>query len=428
MKPVSKLALIIALGAFATAPAAYAAKDEAKKEKKSKEKAPAPKKANFSKEFLKAYSPAVDLLKKKDNVGAKAMWPAVKAAIINDDDRNEAGIFAISVGRDTVDPALQAEGLELMIASTSTTAEQRKISMVSRGQLAYNAKDYDTAEKFLKQGYDAGYRGNNVEILLANSMVLRNRHADALPWLQLAVDNTRAAGGVPDKQWFVQANSYAGRVKDAAKMTYWGKELIKADPRPETYHDALFQFVYNNDLDSHESLDLLRLARKTNAILRENEFKQYMEYVDPRRYPAEALAVLEEGFGKKLISRTNLFFAEQVTTATARVPELKLGWDADEKLAMADKKGFSALLFGDSMLAFGEYARAQRLYEAALTKGGNIDREGKDQTDRARMRLGIAKVMQANFAGAKPDFSGITGANRKAIADYWLIYISQQGV
>jgi hypothetical protein len=427
MKSVSKLALIFALGTFAAAPAVYAAKDEAKKEKKSKEKAPAPKKMAFSKEFIKAYSPAVDLLKKKDNAGAKVLWPAIKATILNEDDRYEAGIFAQTVGRDTADVALQNEGLELMIASTSTPVDQRKVAMTSRGQIAYNAKDYVTAEKFLKMGYDAGFRGNNVEILLANSFVLRKRHGEALPWLQAAIDNTRAAGGVPEKQWFAQANNYAGILKDSAKMSHWGKELIKADPRSETYHDALFQFVYNNDLDSHESLDLLRLARKTGSIIRENEYKQYMEYVDPRRYPAEALAVLEEGFAKGTISRTNLFFVEQVGVATPRAAELKLGWDADEKAALANPKGFAALLFGESQLAFGEYARAQKLFEAALAKGGVADREGKDQSDRARMRLGIAKVMQGNFAGAKSDFSAVTGVNRKAIAEYWLIYLGQQG-
>ncbi len=101
---------------------------------------------------------------------------------------------------------------------------------MQRGQMAYNAKQYDVAEKYLRQAYDAGHRGNSVELLLSNSFVLRNNHAEALNWIQKGIDNTRSAGGVPEKQWFAQAMSYAGKTKDKAKISYWGKELIKADP------------------------------------------------------------------------------------------------------------------------------------------------------------------------------------------------------
>jgi hypothetical protein len=37
----------------------------------------------------------------------------------------------------------------------------------------------------------------------------------------------------------------------------------------------------------------------------------------------------------------------------------------------------------------------------------------------------MSKVMLADYAGAKSDFALITGANRKAIAEYWLMYIDQ---
>jgi hypothetical protein len=427
MKSVSKLALFAALGAFVMAPSAAVAQD--KKEKKGKaEAAPAAAKPKLSKEFIAAYSPPAKLLEKKDNAGAKAAWPQVKAAIKNEDDRYQAGVFGYNVGRDTNDVAMQNEGIELLVASTFTPADMKRSAMMQRGQIAYNAKDYVTAEKFMLMAYNAGHRANDIELLLSNSFVLRGNHGEALNWIQKAIDGTKAAGGAPNKQWYAQATSYAGKLKDAAKISYWGKELIKADPRPATYHDAIFNFIFaNQSLDNQETLDILRLARKTQSILRENEYKQYMEYVDPRRYPAETIAVLNEGFAKGTISKTNLFFSEQLAVANQRAPELKVGWDQDEKAALADARGFSAVLFGENMLAFGEYARAQKLFEAALAKGAVIDREGKDQTDRARTRLGISKVMQGNFAGAKADFEGLKGANRKALAEYWLIYIAQQG-
>ena len=84
------------------------------------------------------------------------------------------------------------------------------------------------------------------------------------------------------------------------------------------------------------------------------------------------------------------------------------------------------MLTGDALLSFGQYARAKAMYEAALAKGGIIDREGVDQTDRALTNLGIAQTHLKDWAGAKATFAKISGAKRKAIAEYWLIYIDQQ--
>ena len=55
-----------------------------------------------------------------------------------------------------------------------------------------------------------------------------------------------------------------------------------------------------------------------------------------------------------------------------------------------------------------------------------LDKDGKDQTDRTRFRLAMSKTMLGDYAGAKADFAMITGANRKAIAEYWLMFIDQK--
>ncbi len=428
MKSVTKLALFAALGALTVAPTFAAEKEKPKKEKKAaKEKAPAPIKRNYSKEFTAAYGPAGALLKKKDNAGAKALWPQIKASVMNEDDRYEAGLFAYNVGRDTADAAVQNEGLEMLVASTATPTDLRNSAGMQRGQTAYNAKQYDVAEKYMLQAYNNGHRANNIELLLSNSHVLRNNHAEALNWIQKAIDNTRATGGMPDKQWFAQAASYAAKTKDKAKISFWSKELIKADPRDATYHDGLFNFLFNNqNFDNHEELDVLRLVRKMGGLLRENEYVRYLDSLNPALYPAEALAVMKEGAAKGKVPANDQYFKEKTELANVSIVQLRQGWDQDEKAALANPKGFAALLFGENMLGFGEYARAQKLLEAALAKGGIVDREGKDQTDRARTRLGIAKVMQGNYAGAKTDFQAIQLPSRKAIAEYWLIHISQQ--
>ena len=423
MNRISKFAAALALGAFVAVPGAYAAKED----KKKKEEAAKPVKRNLTKEFIKSYAPAVEALnKKKDFAAALAALPAVEAAITNPDERHEAGLFAFSLGRETKDFALQRKGVEMIVASGVADPKLAPAYVFQLGLYDYQDKNYAAAEKRFLEAHNAGFRGNNIEMQISNAYRLQNNYADALNWTQRAIDAIKAAGGAPDKQWYAQAVNYAGRLKDTEKQIYWGKEMLKADPRPETYHDAIFQYQRFADLDNLESLAILRLARRTTAILFEHEYKQYVEYADARRYPAEVVAVLDEGFAKGTISKNNLTFSEIYNSAKARIPELSVGWDADEKAAKADARGFAALLTGDALLSFGQYGRAKTMYETALAKGGIVDRDGIDQTDRAWTNLAYAKVNLGDWAGAKADLAKVTGAKRKGIADYWTIYIDQQ--
>ena len=423
MNRISKFAAALLLGAVVVVPSAYAQKDD----KKKKEEAAKPIKRTLSKEFQKAYAPAVEaLIKKKDFAAAKTAFLTAEAAISTPDDRHEAGIFAISLGRELKDSAMQRKGVDMVVASGVADPKMVPTYIFQQGLYLYQDKDYPAAEKKLLEAYNSGFRGNSIEIQLSNSYRLQNNYVDAINWLQKAIDAAKATGGKAETQWYAQAVNYATRLKDNGKMLYWGKEMLKADPRPETFHDAIFLYQRVADLDSQESLALLRLARRNSALLFEHEYKQYVEYADARRYPAEVVAVLDEGFAKRTISKSNLTFSEIYSSAKARVPELSVGWDADEKSARADAKGFAALLVGDNLLSFGQFERAKGLYEAALAKGNIIDREGINQTDRALTNLAIAKVNLGDYAGAKADLAKVSGEKRKGIAEYWMIYIDQQ--
>ena len=85
-----------------------------------------------------------------------------------------------------------------------------------------------------------------------------------------------------------------------------------------------------------------------------------------------------------------------------------------------------ASLTADSFYSHKKYDTAKELYESALSKGPVLDKEGKDQTDRTRFRLAMSKVMLRDYAGAAADFAMVTNANRKAMAEYWTMYIEQQ--
>lgn len=429
MKLVSKLALALSIAALSAAPAAYAQSDEKpKKEKKGKEAAPAAPKRNYSKPFIAAYTPVADKLNKaKDPAGAKADFPNVVAAIANDDDRYEAGILAINIGAGVKDLAFQEQGIDLLLASTTTPANIKTEYTFRKGAIAYDAKRFPDAEKLMTDAYNLGHRGNNIEFLISNAQSQQGKDADAIAWIGKAIEASKASGQV-NKSYVIRAANLSAKAKNYGGAAGYYKELLKAENNPDYWHDALAFFDRSLTLNPEESLDLLRLMRVTNGLRFQQEYAQYLDslsYVGVR-YPAEAVSVLDEGFAKGVISKNNVTFSEKYKEAQARLAEDTRTLAGTAAPAKASPKGMLASLTADSFYSHKDYATAKDLYESALSKGPVLDKDGKDQTDRTRFRLAMSKTMLGDYAGAKSDFAQITGANRKAIAEYWNMYIDHK--
>ena len=427
MKFVSKFALALSAAALTALPAAYAAEEKPKKEKKGKE-APPPKK-NYSKPFIAAYSPAIDALnKKKDLVAAKALVPSVIAAVQNDDDRFEAGIFTINVGAQLKDFVLQEQGIDLMLASASTPADIKTQYMFQKGAIAYDGKRFADAEKHMTAAYNMGHRKNDIEYLISIAQSQQGRDKDAMVWLSKAIDASKASGQ-PQKPYIVRAAALSAKAKDYAGAANWYKQLLKTENNPDYWHDSLAYFDRSLMFNPEESLDLLRLMRAVEGLRFQQEYAQYLEslsYIGVR-YPAEAVSVLDEGFAKGVISRSNVSFKERYAEAKLRLVEDTATLNSTLGPAKAaNAKPMLTSLTADSFYSHKNYQTAKELYELALSKGAVLDKDGKDQSDRTRFRLAMSKAMLGDYAGAKADFAMITGANRKAMAEYWTMFIDQK--
>jgi hypothetical protein len=432
MKSVSKFAVALAVSALTCVPmnGAHAAeKKEAKADKKASAKAAPAFQPKLSKEFSAVYGPAANAyVKSKDGAAALLAWPNIKAAIKNEDDRYQAGVFGFDVGRAAKNDAVQAEAIDMIIASPSTPADQRPIYVFARGAAAFDAKNWPVAETFLLQAATAGYKANSIsggiEMLIADAMTQQKKFPEALDWTQKSIAASTAPGAAAlPANIYARAANLALRTKNPAAISKSMKALVRNNPSADFWHDALIQSYNSVDYDAQEALDLMRLLRKVGAMKYEQNYGIYAESADKRRLPAEVVAVLDEGFNAGTISKTNVRFSEDYNDAKARLAADRTQLPAIERDAQNAKTGYDAMLSGDILLAYTEYAKAAAIYAAALAKGGMSDREGKDQTDRALTRLGIAKLYLGDMAAARSAFEKVTSAKRREIADYWLIYM-----
>jgi hypothetical protein len=459
MKAVSKFAIALALGSLSlTASVAVSAADEKpKKEKKAKKgkeaDGPAELKLALSKEFTAVYQPVIneyikargpepatnapqaaktafDAASASAATAATPSWGAIKAAVLNEDDRYQAGVFGFQIGRETKNKPLQLEAADMILASTTTPAAQIPIYTYQKGAIAYEASDWANAELYMTKAHGLGYKNlstpGGIEMLIADALNAQKKYPESLAWMEKSL----AASKVPGTQalptnFYPRAANVALRSKDRALITRWMSELVRSDPKPDYWHDAIMQTYAAGGLDTQEELDLMRLLRSVGGMKYEQNYSAYATDALIAFFPTEMKAVLDEGFAKGTISKTNATFGGRYSDV---MEKLKLEPYStavlDQDIASA-KTGAQAAFAGDIALSVGEYARAKGAYEAAIAKGSIVDKDGKDLMERTVMRLGMAKLKLGDAAGAKAEFAKVTSATRKAVADYWAIYADQ---
>ena len=450
MKRVSKFAMAVAMAALSVTSAsnAFAADEKPKKERKAKKgEAPEAVKPSLSKEFNAVYSPIVNLYLK--NAGpsepgkpksaasiaataaaattVSASWGALKAAIKSEDDKYQAGVFGQQIGSESKNEAMRNEAIDLVIASTFTPAVERTEYIFQKAATAYDAKDWANAEALLLTAHAAGYKldrlPGGIELLIADSFNAQKKYPESLMWMQKSLDASTLPGAkaLPEN-FYPRAANVAIRTGDGGAVAKWMRELVNSNPTADYWHDALMQTYRYADLDSQEVLDLMRLLRTVGGMKYEQNYSAYATDALIAFFPTEMKTVLDEGFAKGTISKTNATFGGRYNDITEK---LKIdGFSLtvlDQDIASA-KTGASAAFAGDIALSVGEYARAKAAYEAALAKGAIVDKEGKDLSERTIMRLGIAKLKLGDIAGAKSEFAKISASGRKAVADYWTLY------
>lgn len=435
MKLISKFALAIALSATAFGSAAVA-KD---KDEKAAKPAAAPK-LKLSPEFSKAADPVIKAInakisakdeagkkaeKQKNYLAGKAAFPAAVAAIKNDDDKFQAANIAINLAIELQDPALQRQSVDLYLASTTTPAGDRPAYEFQKGLFAAADKDYALAEQLTVGSYNAGYRRADAEVKVSQIFSAQKKYGDALTWIVKGIDAAKATNKPIPADWYRAAFIYSRDLKQGPGIIQYGLEMVRTDPNSATYHDGLLNFINYSEFDSQEALDVYRLARQTKSLRVVQEYNQYLENLDANRYPGEAVALIDEGYASGLISKNNTTFAKAYADAKAAVAVLEQTREQDTAAAKNDARGYPAALQGDALLSLGRNAEAIELYNIALQKGNLVDKEGKDQTNKIRMHLGIAKARSGDWAGAKAEMAKVQG-NRKSIADFWTVYIDQQ--
>ncbi len=410
-RPGANIALAIALmSGAALGVTAFEAPAHAQKNKKAS-------KPEYSDGFIAAYKPLEEGLNAEtpDYNALKAALPGVLASAQTPDDKYVLGGIYYNVGAQLNDNALQYAGVKQMLESGGTPPDKVASFNKLAGQLAYNAQDYSASRTYLQRAIDAGEDSGELSGLIAESYFQDNQYQKGLTYLNTAIESRQASGQDVDELWIKRGLAVAYEGDMAEEAVRYSEMYVSMYPSQSAWSDAIA--IQRNLLQyqPQETLDLLRLARRTDVLNNERDYLDYVDAADFRRLPGEVVAVLDEGIADGSLDETNPYVVEVRGNASQRIAA-----DRNELSSLAsdaEKAGASATLViatGDAFLNYEQPAKAEEFYTMALTAPGA-------DTSRALTRLGIAQLDQGKIAEAKASFAKVEGT-RKPLAMLWSAY------
>lgn len=433
-RPTSALAMAIALaaGGMLTATAieapAYAQRDKKKKDKEQQ--------AEYSKEFLEAYQPIAEIQKADapDYAKAKSLIPAMLATVKSDDEKNAAGGMIFNLSNDMGDDELQLQGIAMMLESGKLDADTQGQLSFAAYQTYRNMNDVANARASLESAIAANYSFNatmtdgstqqfgpdRMHWLISDLYFEQGNYADGLNYLTGLIEARKAEGGEIPETWIRQglAQSYENNMsKEAAKYVAY---LVESYPSDVAWGDAVIITLNGNNYENPEVLDLLRLSRRTGIYNDQRVLSEYVEVLDPRRYPGEVVAVIDEGFASGAADKTDPYLIETRREAAGRIAGDKADLPnlaRDARSPSSDMK--TLVVAGDTFLSYDQPAEAEEFYAKALTMAG-VD------TPMVMTRLGIAQYDQGKYAEAIETFRKVEGP-RRDLANLWAIHAAQKG-
>lgn len=415
------LALALALTSGAVSAPAFAAKKEEKK---------AGPKLNVSPDVIKALQTAQKAAEAQDFAGAKAALAEADSKATSNDDKYQIGAIKLNASIASKDSALQSEALTQMLDSGLTPPEQAGQFNAIAADQAMQAKNYDLAIQRGEAALAAGYKAEAVQPTLAQAYFgkagtangsvepARGFNQKGLAALKAAAAASKAAGQPVPAQWYQIGVSRA----EAAKLpdvTEWATLAYQAEPSGQNLRTLvrLFQRA-NPTISNRENLDVLRVLGASDGLVIAADFTEYAEMASKTGIYGEVKSVIDKGRSKGVLNASAA--GDIYQAATSKIAGDKASLGSAEADAQKGANGKIAAATADAYLGYGDYAKAVTLFELAKQKGG-VD------ADEVNTRIGIAKTLSGDNAGAKASFEAVQAGSRKQVANLWLAYLSTKG-
>lgn len=332
------------------------------------------------------------------------------------DDKFVAGQLGLTLGQLSLDKKMQRRGLQSMVDSGKVAAADAAKFNYYIGGLAFDSRDYAGARAAFQAAIAGGYTEGGIDGLLADSYFNDNQVAEGLKVLNAAIAKRGAAA---PEDWIRKGIVVSYKAKLAPEAVAFSNKLVEGYPNKENWALAIAVIRDMSQFQNQEQLDLMRLMDRTASWSEARDYFEYIQAADPRRLPAEALKVIDLGIASGKLQASDVSVSDARNIASGRIAADKaslVGLERDARAASGSAA--TAMAGGDAYLSYGDAAKAEALYQIALSKPG-VD------APRVLTRLGIAQTDLGKTAEAQATFAKVTGL-RAPIAALWSAYAKRK--
>jgi len=370
-----------------------------------------------------------------DRAAQDAALAAARAAARSADARYAVAYFQLEIGRARGDRQMFTAAVDALVDSGLAPPDELASLLANQVSRAYAAGDMLRTERLLARIIEV--EPDNVEALAdyAQFKARTNNRATAAADRTLAVQlfgralaANQAAGRASSESLHRRALAVAydgtrppfALTQLAPQAIAFGRALVAAYPSPINWRDALL--VYR-DLaaggDPGLELDIRRLQRATGALAGERDYLDFAQALDRAGFPGEANAAFDEGVSRGMLDSAKPAIAQAAAAINRRVaadrPALaRLHAQGSAAAATAQQARAAA----DAHFAYGQYAEAAALYQAALQKGG-------EDGNLVGSRLGASLALAGRRAEAEAALRAVTGP-RAELAGFWLVWLARR--
>lgn len=386
--------------------------------------------AKYSADFLKAIGAPTKAGEKSaiENEIAAQQWDAATARVrqidgiakASADEKDLNAVFKIQIGQGSKNDELFKEGLEGRIAAGKLSPEDQMKYTRNLAAVSLQKNDYNGAAQYLERVIQMNPNDTATLSDLGAIYSRQKRVPEAMSAFDRAAKAAEASGQkAPEALYGSQLqlaldNNLSDKVLPAAVS------LVKAYPTPNNWNAAIYSLRKGTKVDEQTDLDAYRLQRATSAIQGGGEYADYVNSAQLRGLPAEARSVLDEGVSKGVLPPGSQTAKELGAILTpAKIAADKASLPQLEKDARASKTGKLARATADGYISHREWAKAADLYAVALQKGG-------EDAMLVNTRIGIAKAMLNDKAGAREAFAKVQGGTRGNLARLWELFVDQK--
>ena len=288
-------------------------------------------------------------------------------------------------------------------------------------KVALQLKDFPRAARWMKIYLDGGGTDAELRRLYPQVLSVTGDHAGAAAGFKAQIAAEEAAGRSPTENQLVMLASSQGKAGDEAGYLATLEKLASATGKPDYWNELIARTVARSGFAKERlQLDVYRLRRAVGVPLNAGELGDMAHRANQAGYPAEAQALLDEGFNGGLLGKDGNAAADRKLReqATKAATQDRAGAADAEKSAIGAKDGNAAFGLGLALSGAGQHERALALMTQGQAKGG------LRRPDEAQLHLGVAHWRAGKLPEALKAFAAVGGSDGTAdLARLWTLFL-----